>query len=321
MKSIHRFFIFILFLLVAVPATAILIERDIFSISESENKLQPASINQSLEDVVKTEDLKERYKRFSEGKNHISNRIKVLIVPGHDQVHHGADFEELEEVDLNIELAKNIYQLLLKDKNFRVYLASDENGYNERIKNYLDDEKSEIEDFRKFKREVTENLINSGEIELQQYVAHNSAPEEVANVLYGINRYANEQDFDMVIHVHFNDYPGRKENKEGKYSGFSIYVPASQFLNGSISKDMAENIFEKLSETSEPSNHPAERAGVIQDTELIAVGAFNSVNSIALLLESGYIYEPKFADESLRTESLKELAEQTYLGIKDFFED
>ncbi len=319
MRSIDRFFIFILFLLLAVPAVVFLVDKDVFSIAGLEKNKQTASVG--LNGAVSLDELKNKYKRFSNGRNHVANRIKVLIVPGHDEKHFGADFGDTKEVELNRELSKYLYKFLLEDKNFRVFLASDENGFNEKIKNYLSEEKKEIEDFKNYKKEITQGLIDSGEIEMEQYVAHNSAPDEVANVLYGINRYANEEEFDIVLHVHFNDYPGRNKKKEGSYSGISIYVPASQFLNGSASKDLAETIFGRLTKVFSPSTNPVERAGVIQDSELIAVGAFNSVDSVALLVEYGYIYEPQFNNSVLKTVALKELAYQTYFGIKTFFEN
>lgn len=316
MKSIDRFFIFILFLLMAVPAVIFLVEKDVFSIAGLSPEKQTASVG----DAVSVDDLKNRYDRFSNGRNHDSNRIKVLIVPGHDEKHFGAQFGDLKEVQLNWELSKYLYDFLLKDKNFRVFLASDENGFNNKIENYLEEEENEIEEFKKYKKQVTQELIDSGEIEIEQYVAHNSAPEEVVDVLYGINRYSNEENFDVVLHVHFNDDVRKNKKVAGAHSGISIYVPASQFSNGSASKEMAQSIFTRLTKVFSPSTNVAEQAGVIQDSELIAVGAFNSVDSIALLIEYGYIYESQFNDETLRPVALKELAYQTYFGMKTFFD-
>jgi N-acetylmuramoyl-L-alanine amidase len=316
MNSFDRFFIFILFLLVAVPSVVFLVEKDVFNISGVETQNQTANVG----GVVNVDDLKNRYESFSNGKKDDFNRIKVLIVPGHDDKHFGAEFNGVKEVELNRELSKYLYDFLLKDKNFRVFLAADENGYNERIKKYLEEEKHEIEEFQNEKKSETQELIERGEIEIQQYVAHNSAPEEVVDVLYGINRYANEENFDVVLHVHFNDYSRKNKKNAGEHSGISIYVPASQFLNGGPSKQMAQSIFDRLTKVFHPSTHPVERAGVIQDSELIAVGAFNSVDSIAILMEYGYIYEPQFMSNALRPYALKELAYQTYFGMKNFFE-
>lgn len=317
MKIIKSFFVFLLFVILAVPLVGFFIQKDIFSINSFQKDTQTAGY---FSDSVDIDELKERYEKFANGKKQISNRIKVLIVPGHDDKHHGASFNGLREVDLNRELAKNLYEFLIADTNFRVFLASDENGFNDRIEKYIEEEEVGIQDFRTFKKEVTNRLENSGSVELDQYVSHNSAPEEVALVLYGINRYANEEDFDIVLHVHFNDYSGRNLSSEGVHSGISIYVPASQFSNGSASKQFADNLFKRLTAIFSPSTNPVEQAGVIQDSELIAVGAFNSVDPIALLVEYGYIYEPQFADENLRGIVLKELAYQTYVGMKTFFD-
>jgi hypothetical protein len=83
---------------------------------------------------------------------------------------------------------------------------------------------------------------------------------------------------------------------------------------------MAQSIFSRLTKVFSPSTNAVEQAGVIQDSELIAVGAFNSVDSVALLMEYGYIYESQFNDETLRPVALKELAYQTYFGMKTFFD-
>ncbi len=310
MKSTNSFFVFILFILLAVPLVGFFVQKDIFSISNFQNKNQTAGY---FSDPVEIDELKERYEDFSNGKKQISNRIKVLIVPGHDDEHYGAEFGDIKEVDLNRQLAKELKDFLVADTNFRVFLASDENGFNDRIQKYIEEEENEIKDFVDFKKE-NENF------EIENYVAHNSAPEEVALVLYGINRYANEEDFDIVLHVHFNDYARKNQGGAGNYKGISIYVPASQFSNGSISKQFADHLFYRLTKIFDASNNPVEQAGVIQDSELIAVGAFNSVDSIALLVEYGYVYEPQFVDNELRNVALKELAYQTYVGIKTFFE-
>lgn len=319
MRRFLNLLIFILFLVISVPVLNYFLDRDPFLISGIRNQSQTAGAGY-FSDSIDLDDLQERYENFSNGKNKIENRIKILIVPGHDEEHYGASFNGLREVDLNRQLSKDLKDFLVADTNFRVFLAADENGFNDKIKKYIEEEKIEIQDFRDFKKEVTKRLTDSNKIELENYVSHNSAPEEVALVLYGINRYANEEDFDIVLHVHFNDYPGRNPNLKGEYSGVSIYVPASQFSNGTASYQFAQHLFSRLTKIFPASSNPVERAGVIQDSELIAVGAFNSVDPIALLVEYGYIYEAQFLDEDLRNVVLKELAYQTYIGIKSFFD-
>jgi len=54
--------------------------------------------------------------------------------------------------------------------------------------------------------------------------------------------------------------------------------------------------------------------------ELIAIGANGSLDGAALLIEYGYIYEAQFISSEFRSDMMKELAHQTYLGVKKYFE-
>lgn len=67
------------------------------------------------------------------------------------------------------------------------------------------------------------------------------------------------------------------------------------------------------------SNLPSEDEGVVESQELIAIGSANTVDAASMLIEYGYIYEPQFRVESVRSMAVKELAFQTYLGLSDFF--
>ena len=63
-----------------------------------------------------------------------------------------------------------------------------------------------------------------------------------------------------------------------------------------------------------------ERAGIIADQDLIAVGAKGSLDGAGLLIEYGFIYEPQFVNATLRQTMLRELAYQTFTGLKQHFE-
>ena len=67
------------------------------------------------------------------------------------------------------------------------------------------------------------------------------------------------------------------------------------------------------------SNLPQEAGGMIEDQELIAVGANGSRESASLLVEFGYIYEPQFLNSNLRSAALANLARLTAEGIRDYF--
>ena len=66
------------------------------------------------------------------------------------------------------------------------------------------------------------------------------------------------------------------------------------------------------------SDLPAESSALIEDQELIAVGSNASRDGVSVLVEYGYIYEPPFRNEEAREAMFKELAYQTYIGIKKF---
>lgn len=149
-------------------------------------------------------------------------------------------------------------------------------------------------------------------------------PNSVANNtslrLYAINKWANENNVEIVFHIHFNDYRGRNLDQPGKYSGFSIYVPEYQLPNHQASSELAKSLKNQLEKYFAKSDLPAESSILIEDQELIAVGSNASRDGISVLTEYGYIYEPQFAKKGLRAIVLKEMAYQTYIGIKKNFD-
>ena len=149
---------------------------------------------------------------------------------------------------------------------------------------------------------------------------HNAAPQEVALRLYGINKWVRDMDIDIVLHIHFNDYPRSATRAAGEYSGFAIYVPEGQYYNSTTTKALAGRVFKRLEKYNAASNFAGESAGIIEDQELIAIGPFNSLDAASMLIEYGYIYEPQFANRDARTLAMKDLAFQTYLGLQDLFD-
>lgn len=246
-----------------------------------------------------------------------NNKLKILIVPGHDNDTWGTEFWGIREANLNLALAQNLYNLLTKDSHFQVFITRDYNGYAPIFKNYFIKQKGSIEQFKYY----TQKLFNEAfpDFENNFGVFHNEAKEDVAFKLYGINKWANDNAVDLVIHVHFNDYGGRPRNKIGKYSGFSIYVPEKQLPNSVISKELADLVFKNINMISAVSDLPKEDAGVVEDQELIAVGANASLDAASLLIEYGYIYESQFLNSVSRKNVFKELAHLTYFGLLKYF--
>jgi len=290
--------------------------------------LLPSSIDNNFlpEEAVAGEvrqmTLKEKRNSYFSGDNVIfrtNKNIKILIVPGHDDKYSGAEFEGVREVDLNRELAKYLYERLQKEAGISVAITSDQGGYTKIFDTFFKNKEKEIQIFKEDALKVFNKRIQEGSIKFEEKIFHNTAPLEMATKLYGINLWANENNFDLVIHIHFNDYPGRYRDLSPKYNGFAVYIPDKQFKNYPASKEFAEKIFNRVSKISAISNLKEESIGIVEDQELIAIGTKDSLNSAALLIEYGYVYEPQFTHPDVRATALEELADQTYTGIKDYF--
>lgn len=292
--------------------------------------LQPVSIFQN-NFVIETAYAKELTKKilkvrresfFSRSNSLYSKKkknIKILIVPGHDDINSGTEHNGVREVDLNRKLSSKIYNLLSDEPGFEVVLASDQNGYNQTLIDYFNNNEQDINKFiTSSKEDFNKKIKDEGEI-LEQQVYHNSAPADAAFKLYGINKWVNENKFDFVIHIHFNDYGGRRRDANPRYSGFSIYIPGEKFPNHKLSVELAESIFEKLKNIVPPSDNEIEAGGIIKDYELIAVGAHETLDAASILIEYGYIYEPHYTDSGVSELIMDELAKYTYTGVKNFF--
>ena len=273
---------------------------------------------------IDADEIIKRYKRALSNSNRSADPIKILIVPGHDEDSPGAIYKNssgqiVREADQNLIVGRELFNLLDKEKGIEVFLVRDENGYNPEFSKYLTEKREEIALFYETKRVEMAKLVVNGSVESYQNVHHNSARPEVVQTLYSINKFANDEKFDIVIHLHFNDYPGRR-GLSGKYSGFAIYAPEKQFSNSKASKIFAGKLADQLSYLFASSDQPKESA-VVEDQELIAVGANNTADPVSVLIEYGYIYESQFNYPVIKDTILKELAHQTYLGIGGFLNE
>ena len=251
--------------------------------------------------------------------NETLDKIKILIVPGHDSEDYGAKFKELKEEKLNLELGQTLFNLLDKENMFEVFITRNNKGYTKTFKEYLKDTKN-IKEFIKKNKIETKNKTQLGQFEPVNVVEHNLVGEDVALKLYGINKWSNENEIDLIIHIHFNDYPRKDTSEAGKYNGFSIYTPSQNMSSYLESKILAQKIKESLREYFNYSNLPIEKDIIIENSDLIAIGSNNTLeNSTPILIEYGYIYESIFYDKEKRNTSLNKAAYQTYISIKDLF--
>ena len=269
-------------------------------------------------DSTTTEALKEHYSGVEKTKN----KIKLLIVAGHDDESGGTEFRGVKEAKINLDLALNLAEFFKDNDKFEVILVRNKNGYNPIFSNYFEKERESIKEFSKKQKETMSELVRAGDAHSVEGVIHNSAPAETALKLYGINKWANENNIDIVLHIHFNDDPtrSRKRQAEGKYSGFAVYVPEAQYSNAKASRAVAEPIFSQLAKFYPVSNFIQEQDGIVEDQKLIAIGAHNTLDPVGMLIEYGYIYESQFLNENIKKSVIKELALQTYIGTVHFFD-
>lgn len=252
---------------------------------------------------------------------HAEEPIKILLVPGHDDEVWGAQYKNIKEADMNLVLATKIYNLLKKDKRFKVYITRDSGGYVKEFADYISLHKDEIIAFRENAKKEMGDKIVSGDFIERENVFHNTATEKFSIILYGINKWANENKMDAVLHIHFNDYPRSEAWTIGKYKGFVIYIPEGQLANWKESGKLAAGIFTQLRKKYITSTYEKESGGLIPDQKLIALGSngtlLESVRSI--LIEYGYIYEKKFRTRSTRFAAYENMASLTSVGIKNYF--
>jgi N-acetylmuramoyl-L-alanine amidase len=254
----------------------------------------------------------------------IKAKHKILIVAGHDFEHSGAFTDEIKESELTLRTASYLRDFLEKDPAFEVYMTREKldgnlstenkNDYTQAFQKYFSENREAVLEYRDSRKREIEQKNNQDQVQLIDQVEHNNAPEEMSYRLYAINKWIEDNKVDIVIHLHFNDYPARKKAK-GKYEGFSIYVSDQSLRNAESSQRLAKSVGDSLDDIFKYSNLPIESDGIISTYSLIATGANDTIQAAAILIEYGYIYEDKFQDE----EVLKKAAEQTYLGIKNYF--
>jgi N-acetylmuramoyl-L-alanine amidase len=268
-------------------------------------------------DTVTTADLHSKYEA---SKSSADEKVRIFLMPGHEPEFGGAEYKGVIERDLNVKIAEYLQEYLSQDGRYEVVLGRNEKAWNEEIMRYFAENWTAIDAWRAQQASIMKNLLSKGEIDLvESPVAHQTVSNDVANRLYGINKWIGENDFDLAIHIHVNDYGSRKKRSSGEFTGYVIYVPENQYSNSAAAKAVASSISDRLGQFFPQSNAKREQGGIVEDQELIALGRYNTADSPALLIEYGYIYETQFQDKDVRERALKEYAYQTYLGIQDFF--
>lgn len=277
--------------------------------------LGQAVLSLVYQETITPRDLTQHYER---------KRFRIMLVPGHDNEYSGAQFQNSREADVNLRIAEEIAKRLQAEGHFLVYSARDfqTGNYIPEIQEYFAENGASINQNKEEKQREFEGYVASGEIKLlNPPVKHNFAHPVAGFRLRGINAWANEKNIDLTLHIHVNDIAGRRSGRTAKYSGFSIYIPESQYPNARASRVLAEALRPRLEEILPVSNLPGEAAGVIEDQELIALGSYATREGAAVLVEYGYIYEAPFWKPGVREAMAEELGLKTYTGIMAYFDD
>lgn len=253
--------------------------------------------------------------------NYHTRPITVLVVPGHDPSSFGTMFNGIKEAELNTQLGTLLTKRINDDPNFIAYTTHNPDGtYMDWFSGYITQNLEAIQNFYTTQHSVADAAREKGAYKDVSTVGHVSAKSDVVNALYGVNKWANENNIDIVLHLHFNDYGGRKHGRIGKYTGFTIYTPEKQLPNHEVSSSLAHTLRSTFDDMLGRSTLPNESSGIVEDQELIAIGSNGTRDGASLLIEYGYIYETPIQEESIKDTYITELAHQTYRGLKTFFE-
>ena len=249
-------------------------------------------------------------------------KLNILIVPGHEPGYGGTQYQGVYEREIVVDIANRLADELRKDEQVdEVTVARTNTAWHRKLERYFDRNMKKIERFVKTHKREMQKKLDAGAVKpLQegQQVEHNKAPTDVALRLYGINKWANENDIDLVLNLHINDSPDHGPTTPSANSGYAIYIPDAQFGNGKASRPIAKAIAERLNDFSATSTLRIENQGVAEDQTLIAIGSNNTLEVSTVVIEYGYITESKMLAPVLRTPLATDYAYQTYLGLRDF---
>ena len=251
-------------------------------------------------------------------------KIRILIAAGHEPGYGGAVYQGVYEREIVVEMAEELNRLLGNNPKYEIVVTRSNDAWNSGLKRHFDRNGRAIEKFVTAQKKATERLERRGKIKEKSdanQVQHAAAPSDVALRLYGINKWANDNKIDLVVNLHVNDAPDHGPDEPSRYTGFAVYVPDAIYGNHQTAKELGRDIADRLSALSDVSTLPGESAGVVESRDLIAVGAFGTLNVPSVLIEYGYITEPRFILPEHRRTVVKDTAYQTYLALQDFFGD
>ena len=256
---------------------------------------------------------------FDKSRESHSDDFKIIVVPGHEPSDGGAHYGDLYERDLNVDLAERMTELMRSKNGYSVFVSRASGSWNHLLLEYFEKGRKDILDFKNRSQNLYRLFQSAGLItKVEDRMPHTEVSEEGAVRLYGLNKWANDNDVDLLIHIHFNDSNRKDPALPGNNRGFTIFVPESQLKNSSASKAAATFIYAALEKRFASQGSNGHRLGLLEDQSLIALGAFNTLVSPSVLIEYAYIYEGILSSPEMREKTLSAMAEATAEGVENY---
>lgn len=231
--------------------------------------------------------------------------FRILLVPGHDTKTGGTQYKGLYERDIAVTVAEKI-AAGLSTTTYDVMIARNTEEWNPVLQDYFTKNEDEIIAWKSDLQMKSKERLTSGEKKFVPDMATHSEVDKKTSVqLYGINKWVNENDIDLTLHIHFNGSGDRS------HSGFTVFIPESQHVNSTTSRAIAQYIYDELKTSFTPESD----LPLLEDQSLIALGASDTLEKPAVLIEYAYIYETMLQKPTEREKTLTEMAARTVAGI------
>jgi len=91
-------------------------------------------------------------------------KVKILVVPGHDAQFSGTEHDGLREVELNLELGEKLVALLKQEASFEVHLSQTKVGYTPEFSTYFEENRDKIFAFIQTQKGIMQHFVNTGKI-------------------------------------------------------------------------------------------------------------------------------------------------------------
>src|SRR3989338_6688405 len=93
-------------------------------------------------------------------------KLRILVVPGHDNEFIGTQYKGVKEANMTLPLGKELARLLSEEDKFEVILSRDDNGYMPELAYYFREQKEQILDFVASKKQIMNDLETAGKVSL-----------------------------------------------------------------------------------------------------------------------------------------------------------